>query len=110
MTYMSANTYVLLTRSCVSDAEDQVWVWRHETGDLFYDRNEWVRIRIEAEQWHDLAPVGPSTREPAKKEERSPYTITVSRDPFSLPLIWIMEVQSYKLARLALDIVRHAQS
>ncbi|CAF9908314.1 MAG: DNA-directed RNA polymerase III subunit rpc25 [Heterodermia speciosa] len=45
------------------NAAEQTWVWHSESGDFYFDRNEWVRVRVETEQWHDLSPVAPAERE-----------------------------------------------
>ena len=61
-----------------SNAAEQTWVWHSESGDFYFDRNEWVRVRVETEQWHDLSPVAPAEREAVNSMERkSPYSITV---------------------------------
>ena len=44
----------------------------------YYDKHDWVRFRVESEQWHDLSPVAPAEREAvALGERKSPYSITV---------------------------------
>ncbi len=51
--------------------------------EYFYDKLEWVRFRVEEEQWNDLSPVAPSERgSEIAAERKSPYSITVS---FSTP-------------------------
>ena len=51
----------------------------NEGDEYFYDKLEWVRIRIEEEHWSDLSPVAPSERDNETVEERrSPYSLTVS--------------------------------
>ncbi|CAD0105883.1 unnamed protein product, partial [Aureobasidium uvarum] len=62
--------------------EDGEWVWVWESSPenlLYFDVNEMVRFRVEAETWTDLSP----EKQPAPGEEvevyrRSPYEITVS--------------------------------
>ncbi|KAG6999289.1 DNA-directed RNA polymerase III subunit rpc8 [Physcia stellaris] len=60
------------------DAEEQTWVWRNDNQDYYYDRNEWIRVCVEAEQWHDLSPVAPAQMgtAAAKPNQKSPYSIT----------------------------------
>ena len=61
---------------------DWVWVWESSPDPdslLYFDVNEMVRFRVEAETWTDLSP----EKQPAPGEEvevyrRSPYEITVS--------------------------------
>lgn len=46
--------------------------------EYFYDKLEWVRVRVEDEHWNDPSPVAPSDRRPESATERkSPYSITV---------------------------------
>lgn len=53
--------------------------------EYFYDKLEWVRFRVEEEQWNDLSPVAPSERgSETAAERKSPYSITVS---FQRPII-----------------------
>jgi len=67
---------------------DWVWVWESAPESLLYfDVNEMVRFRVEAETWTDLSP----EKQPAPGEEvevyrRSPYEITVSAWKSLLPL------------------------
>ena len=52
----------------------------NEGDEYFYDKLEWVRIRVEDEHWHDLTPVAPSERgSESAAERKSPYSITVGR-------------------------------
>lgn len=69
--------------------DDPVWVWESAPGnELYFDKNEHVRFRVEAETWTDLSP----EKQPAPGEEventyrRSPYEITVSLVPLSLEM------------------------
>lgn len=51
--------------------------------EYFYDKLEWVRVRVEEEHWNDLSPVAPPERgNETAAERKSPYSITVS---FSTP-------------------------
>lgn len=62
-----------------SDVNEQVWVWDNDGAEYYYDKQDWVRLRIEVEEWHDLSPVAPGDREAvANAERKSPYSITVS--------------------------------
>lgn len=50
--------------------------------EYFYDKNEWVRVRVEDEQWSDISPSPPSERsDESITERKSPYSITVSALP-----------------------------
>ncbi len=63
-----------------SNVQEQVWTWVNEGDEYFYDKLEWVRIRVEDEHWHDLTPVAPSERgSESAAERKSPYSITVGR-------------------------------
>ena len=72
----------MLFDNSVYNHEEDAWVWRTDEGvELFFDRNETVRFRVEAETWIDLSP----EKQPAPGEEleedyrKSPYQITVRR-------------------------------
>ena len=61
-----------------SNVQEQVWTWVNEGDEYFYDKLEWIRIRVEEEHWHDLTPVAPSERgSESAAERKSPYSITV---------------------------------
>ena len=55
-------------------------MWNNEGQEYFYDKHEWVRIRIEQEHWNDLSPLTPAEIEVSSALERkSPYSLTVSQ-------------------------------
>ena len=61
-----------------SNVQEQVWTWVNDDDEYFYDKNEWVRVRVEEEQWNDISPSPPSERgNESMTERRSPYSITV---------------------------------
>ncbi|KAL9633419.1 MAG: hypothetical protein Q9164_004711 [Protoblastenia rupestris] len=41
--------------------------------EYFYDKLEWVRVRVEAETWTDLSPVAPSERNAETTMERKSF-------------------------------------
>lgn len=45
-----------------SSHEEKAWIWNPEEGspDYYYDANEPVRFRVEAEVWHDHTPQKPN--------------------------------------------------
>jgi RNA polymerase III subunit Rpc25 len=58
--------------------QEQCWVYETDGHPLYYDKGEWVCIRIEAEEFYDNAPPKPSERaNPVTLERKSPYSITV---------------------------------
>ena len=60
----------------------------NDSDEYFYDKNEWVRVRVEDEQWNDISPSPPSEGgNESTTERRSPYSITVSAMP-----IWKRDV------------------
>ena len=62
-----------------SNVQEQVWTWVNDGDEYFYDKNEWVRVRVEGEQWIDISPSSPSERgNESIAERKSPYSITVS--------------------------------
>jgi len=73
---------------CSNSAED-AWVWKTADGqDYFYDKNETVRFRVEAETWTDTLPQG-KPGESKDEPSRRPYAITASMQQSGLgPLLW----------------------
>ncbi|KAF2085684.1 DNA-directed RNA polymerase III 25 kd polypeptide [Saccharata proteae CBS 121410] len=73
---------------------ESVWVWTTENGDeLFFDLEETVRFRVEAEFWHDQSPQAPQT-EDTQTERTSPYKIIASMQQAGLgPTLWWEEVE-----------------
>ncbi|KAK8197153.1 DNA-directed rna polymerase III 25 kd polypeptide [Phyllosticta capitalensis] len=68
---------------------EEVWVWTTETGDeLFFDNEERVRFRVEAEIWTDQSPQAPTTDD-TPVERKSPYSIIGSMQQAGLgPVLW----------------------
>ena len=61
-----------------SNVQEQVWNWINEGNEYFYDKHDWVRVRIEEEFWHDISPAAPSERDAETVSERqTPYRLTV---------------------------------
>lgn len=82
--------HMLFDNSLYNSAED-AWVWKTDDGvELFFDRNETVRFRVEAETWNDLAPENrPGETHDTEEFSKSPYTITASMQQSGLgPLLW----------------------
>ena len=73
-----------------SNKSEQCWVWNNEGHEYYFDKNEWVRCRIEQEHWHDLSPLAPAERETAAaSERRAPYSIIASMSESALgPVAW----------------------
>ncbi|KAI5237641.1 hypothetical protein E4T43_07933 [Aureobasidium subglaciale] len=85
----------------VTEEGDKVWVWETAPDNLLYfDHNEMVRFRVEAETWTDLSP----EKQPAPGEEvevyrRSPYEITASMQLSGLgPALWWREPDEEEVA------------
>ncbi|GME50358.1 RNA polymerase Rpb7 [Neofusicoccum parvum] len=68
---------------------ERVWVWVTEQGDeLFFDLEETVRFRVEAEIWTDQSPQAPTTDD-TPVERKSPYRIIASMAQAGLgPTLW----------------------
>lgn len=74
------------------EASEDAWIWKTEDGnELFLDRNETVRFRVEGEEWTDLSPekAVPLGEEVEETERRSPYSIIVSSGDDGYQLILI---------------------
>lgn len=72
------------------NVQEQVWTWVNDGDEYFYDKNEWVRVRVEEEQWNDISPSPPSERgNESTTERKSPYSITASMSQSGLgPVEW----------------------
>ncbi|KZF23793.1 putative DNA-directed RNA polymerase III subunit 22.9 kDa [Xylona heveae TC161] len=87
----------LLFDGSVFDHREAVFIWRTEDGaELFFDKNETVRFRVEAEFWNDQSPVGPGSLEAQANggenghgSRKSPYVIEASMSQGGLgPTLW----------------------
>lgn len=68
----------LITSHFTSVGAEHVWVWTTDQQDeLFFDLEETVRFRVEAEVWTDQSPQAPTTDD-TPIERKSPYRIIVS--------------------------------
>ncbi|KAJ9669336.1 DNA-directed RNA polymerase III complex subunit Rpc25 [Coniosporium apollinis] len=71
---------------------NRCFVWTTEEGtEYFFDNNETVRFRVEAETWHDALPQGPTRRDQDMEgEKREPlYCLVGSMQQGGLgPLLW----------------------
>ncbi|KAF2452707.1 DNA-directed rna polymerase III 25 kd polypeptide [Lineolata rhizophorae] len=75
------------------DVAEQVWVWKAEgengTEELYFDTNEVVRFRVEAEVWHDQSPQAPMADDASDEERKTPYSIIASMQQGGLgPTMW----------------------
>ncbi|KAI9746116.1 MAG: DNA-directed RNA polymerase III subunit rpc25 [Claussenomyces sp. TS43310] len=79
----------MLPENTYFDHNEQVWIWRNEgADDLYFDNHESVRFRVEAEEWVDQSPLGPSDKEEGIERE-SPYRIIASMAESGLgPCLW----------------------
>ena len=78
-----------------SNVKEQSWIWQNEGADYFYDKNDWVRVRVEGEEWHDISPAMPyDSEDVATLERQSPYSIKASMmQPGLGPVVWWSDVQ-----------------
>lgn len=63
-----------------SDEEEKAWVWKTESGDVWFDDGTKVHARIEIERWEDLSPSGPIDEQVTAEQtsRRVPYYLEVS--------------------------------
>lgn len=80
----------LLFPDTTFDTNENVFVWKNDDTDLYFDIGETVRFRIEAEEWVDQAPKGPKTDEEEDSSgKRPPYSLIASMcDPGLGPTTW----------------------
>lgn len=63
-----------------SEESEQVYIWRNEGSELYFDKGDIVRFRIENEEWHDQSELAPPRKEDTTSEieQKVPYSIVVS--------------------------------
>lgn len=64
-----------LPDGCQFDHNEQLWVWNNdETGPMWWDIHETVRLAIVGEEWHDQTPTRPTVApgEDLSEEQRKP--------------------------------------
>jgi DNA-directed RNA polymerase III subunit RPC8 len=73
-----------------SSPTEALWIWETDGQELYFDKNEAVRIRVEAEMFNDLVPLAPNERqEQGVMDRKSPYEIQASMIQGGLgPCIW----------------------
>ena len=73
-----------------SNKKEQCWIWRNDGKEYYYDKHEWVRVRVEREEWNHVSPVSPSESQRALAGGRQcPYNIIASMEQSALgPVIW----------------------
>ncbi|KAF3938452.1 hypothetical protein ABW19_dt0203321 [Dactylella cylindrospora] len=54
------------------DHNEQVWVWHTEDDELYFDKNELIRFRVEEEEFNDNTPVDPALRDSLADADMSP--------------------------------------
>jgi DNA-directed RNA polymerase III subunit RPC8 len=74
--------------TCYSNHAEQCWVFATDDAPFYYDNEETVRFRVEAEYWVDQSPLGPN-EDPDEPQRRPPYTIEASMGEDGLgPVLW----------------------
>jgi DNA-directed RNA polymerase III subunit RPC8 len=63
-----------------SDEGEQVYIWRNEDTELYFDKGDIVRFRVESEEWHDQSLLAPPAKgdTTSEIEKKVPYSIVVS--------------------------------
>lgn len=77
---------------------EDAWVWNSQGTQLFFDKHETVRFRVEEERWIDLSPEKqePSTSEAQEEPRRVPYQIMGSMQSEGLGVLcwWSGEAEA----------------
>jgi DNA-directed RNA polymerase III subunit RPC8 len=72
-----------------------VYIWRNDGTELYFDRGDIVRFRVEREEWHDQSLLAPPAKGDTTSEIESkvPYSIIVSLFPSLMdsPLMIFLE-------------------
>lgn len=63
-----------------SEESEQVYIWRNDDSDLYFDKGDIVRFRVEGEEWHDQSVLAPPAKgdTTSEMERKVPYSIVVS--------------------------------
>ena len=54
-------------------------MWKNDGSELYFDKGDTVRFKIEQERWHDQSPTAPpiKTDSTAEMEKKVPYSLVV---------------------------------
>lgn len=63
-----------------SEENEQVYIWRNDDTELYFDKGDIVRFRVENEEWHDQNLFAPPAKgdTTSEIERKVPYSIVVS--------------------------------
>lgn len=68
-----------LPDGCQFDHNEQLWVWNNdETGPMWWDVHETVRLAVVGEEWHDQTPTKPTVapgEDQPEEQRKPPYVI-----------------------------------
>ncbi|KKY29642.1 putative dna-directed rna polymerase iii polypeptide [Diaporthe ampelina] len=68
-----------LPDGCQFDHNEQLWVWNNdETGPMWWDVHETVRLAVIGEEWHDQTPTKPTVapgEDQPEEQRKPPYVI-----------------------------------
>ncbi|KAK7724751.1 DNA-directed RNA polymerase III complex subunit Rpc25 [Diaporthe eres] len=68
-----------LPDGCQFDHNEQLWVWNNdETGPMWWDVHETVRVAVVGEEWHDQTPTKPTVapgEDQPEEQRKPPYVI-----------------------------------
>lgn len=73
------------------EESEQVYIWRNEGSELYFDKGDIVRFRIENEEWHDQSELAPPGKEDTTSEieRKVPYSIVASmQEPGLGNVLW----------------------
>src|SRR2546429_290018 len=88
-----------------SDEGEQVYIWRNEDTELYFDKGDIVRFRVESEEWHDQSLLAPPAKgdTTSEIERKVPYSIVVSTRASSVTghrlLVLAFRMQANKCGR-----------
>ncbi len=70
---------------------EQVYIWRNDETELYFDKGDIVRFRVENEEWHDLSMLAPPSKvdTTGEIEKKVPYSIVASmQEPGLGNVLW----------------------
>ncbi|KAF8426337.1 RNA polymerase III subunit Rpc25-domain-containing protein [Tirmania nivea] len=80
----------LLFDGCVFDIKENVWIWHSEGTELYMDKGEVIRFKVENEKFTDQTPVNPMAAKAevvAELHKEPPYQINASCSAAGLGLV-----------------------
>ena len=70
-----------------SNKKEQCWIWENQGDNYYYDKHEWVRVRVEQEKWHDASAILPKKDTDTTYAQQCRYSIVASMTQSALGIV-----------------------